>query len=462
MGHHAAVPGRLTVDNGSSTGLSRVLTRRDVLALAFGAMIGWGWVILTGDWIQRAGSLGAMIAFMVAGGVMLIVALLYAELAAAMPQVGGEHVWSLRALGRTGSFACTWAIVFVYVSICCFEAVALAVALEYLKIDLHHVFLWTVAGYDVHLGWAMVGIVTSVVLTVINIIGVKMSAVVQVVVTLMIVASGIVLLTGAGLHGSIERAEPLFAAGLIGIIGVITMVPFFFVGFDVIPQIAEEVDLPARELGTLTIVSVCAAILWYCLVIAGVALLADDAVLQDSRLPTADAAAAVLGRSGALIMVIGGIAGIVTSWNAFIIGGSRAMFAMAQSGMLPGFLGRLHPKYRTPHAAIALIGLLGCAAPLLGHKALIWLVNAGSFGAVVAYLLVAASYVRLRRIEPGLPRPFRLRHGMAIGWLGIACCIGLGALYLPGSPSALSPVEWSIFLGWVACGGLLYLGRGRT
>jgi APA family basic amino acid/polyamine antiporter len=446
----------------AGAGLSRVLTRRDVLALAFGAMIGWGWVILTGAWIERAGSLGAMLAFVVAGGVMLIVALLYAELAAAMPQVGGEHVWSLRALGRGGSFACTWAIVFVYVSICCFEAVALAVALEYLQVDLQRGFLWTIAGYEVYLAWALVGIITSLVLTAINIVGVKMSALVQVVVTLMIVASGVVLLVGAGIEGSVERAQPLFAAGVVGIVGVITMVPFFFVGFDVIPQIAEEVDLPARELGTLTVISVCAAILWYCMVIAGVALLADDALLENSRVTTADAAASALGSTGAMIIVIGGIAGIVTSWNAFIIGGSRAIFAMAQSGMLPAFLGRLHPRYRTPHAAIMVIGLLGCAAPLLGHKALVWLVNAGSFGAVVAYVLVAASYVRLRRMEPALPRPFRLRRGLTVGWLGIACCIGLGALYLPGSPSALSPVEWSIFLGWIGCGGLLYLARGSN
>jgi APA family basic amino acid/polyamine antiporter len=443
----------------SSAGLSRVLTRRDVLALAFGAMIGWGWVLLTGEWIGRAGSLGAVLAFVVAGGVMLVVALLYAELAAAMPQVGGEHAWSLRALGRGGSFACTWAIVFVYVSVCCFEAVALAVALEYLGFDLEHGFLWTVAGYDVHLAWALVGIVTSLLLTAVNIVGVKVSAVVQVVVTLMIVASGLALVAGAGIDGSVERVEPLFAAGVVGVLGVMTMVPFFFVGFDVIPQIAEEVDLPARELGTLTIVSVCAAILWYCLVIAAVALLADDALLAGSRAVTADAAASALGSTGAMIIVIGGIAGIVTSWNAFIVGGSRAIFAMAQSDMLPGFLGRLHPRYRTPHVAIALIGLLGCAAPLLGHKALVWLVNAGSFGAVVAYLLVAVSYVRLRHREPGMPRPFRLRRGLVIGWLGVACCLGLGALYLPGSPSALSPLEWSIFLGWIGCGGLLYLVR---
>lgn len=442
----------------SESGFARVLTRKDVLALAFGAMIGWGWVALSGMWIVRAGSLGAMLAFVIAGSVMLIVALLYAELAAAMPETGGEHVWSLRALGHAGSFICTWAIVFVYISICCFEAVALASVIDYFEIDLSHVFLWRVADYDVYLSWALVGSATAAVLTVVNILGVKLSAFVQVVVTLMIGVSGLVLLTGASIDGSFENFDPLFVSGVAGVITVVTMLPFFFVGFDVIPQIAEEVDLPHRELGTLTVLSVCMAIVWYCAVIAGVAFLADDAILQTSKLTTADATATVFGKSGAALIVIGGIAGIVTSWNAFIIGGSRAIYAMAQSGMLPSALGKLHPRYRTPHTAILLIGVLTFLAPLLGRNALTWFVNAGSFGAVIAYLFVAISFVRLRHQSPDMLRPFRLQpYGLAIGWLGVICCGALGLLYLPGSPSALIPMEWSIVVAWSAVGAVCYV-----
>ncbi len=441
----------------SESGFARVLTRKDVLALAFGAMIGWGWVALSGMWIMRAGSLGAVLAFVIAGSVMLIIALLYAELAAAMPETGGEHIWSLRALGHAGSFICTWAIVFVYISICCFEAVALASVIDYFEIDLSYVFLWRVADYDVYLSWALVGSATAAVLTIINILGVKLSAFIQVVVTLMIGVSGLVLLTGASIDGSFENIDPLFVSGIAGVITVVTMLPFFFVGFDVIPQIAEEVDLPHRELGTLTIVSVCMAIVWYCAVVAGVAFLADSTILQNSKLTTADAAATVFGKSGAALIVIGGIAGIVTSWNAFIIGGSRAIYAMAQSGMLPSVLGKLHPRFRTPHAAILLIGVLTFLAPLLGRNALTWFVNAGSFGAVIAYLFVAISFVRLRHSEPDLPRPFRLQpYGLAIGWLGVICCGALGLLYLPGSPSALIPMEWSIVVAWSAVGAACY------
>jgi len=430
----------------------KVLTRGDVMALAFGAMIGWGWVVLTGTWILRAGSLGAVVAFFIAGLVMLLIAAIYAELASAMPKVGGEHEYSLRALGRSGSFVCTWAIVCAYVSVCCFEAVALTSALDYFPLNLNHVYLWTVAGYDVHLSWAMIGITASIALTIVNIRGVKFSAVFQTVATLFILFSGVVLVTGAGIDGSFENVAPLFSAGIPGVLAVVTMVPFFFLGFDVIPQIAEEVKVPPRQLGILTALSVLMAIVFYCAVIFAVAMLADSQLLQSSTLPTADATARAWSETGATIMVLGGVAGIVTSWNAFIVGGSRAIFAMAESGMLPRFLARLHPRHRTPYAAILLIGILSAVAPLFGRNALVWIVNAGSFGAVVAYLFVAISFVRLRYVEPDMSRPFVLRHGLPLGWLGIGCCVGLGMLYLPGSPAALALVEWGIFASLVAMG----------
>jgi amino acid transporter len=435
----------------------RVLTRKDVLALAFGAMIGWGWVIMSGTWILRSGSVGAILAFAVAGLIMLIVALLYAELVAAMPQVGGEHVYTLRALGPAGSFVCTWSIIFVYISICCFEAVALASVFDYFDYDFKRVYLWTIAGYDVYLTWAFIGIGGGVIVTIINILGVKLSAVFQTVVTVLILISGVILITGAGLKGSVSNLDPYFVSGLAGVLGVVTMVPFFFVGFDIIPQIAEEINLPFKYIGALTAISVCVAIFWYCLIVLAVALLADTTLLSESKLATADANKLVWGTPGATIIIFGGIAGIITSWNAFVIGGSRAIFAMAESNMLPKALGRLHARYRSPYVAIILVGLLTCIAPLFGRNILVWIVNAGSFGAVLAYIMVSVSFIRLRSREPDMTRPFKLPLGLAIGWLGVLCCIALGLVYLPGSPSALSPVEWVVVIAWMLLGLIFYL-----
>ena len=88
----------------------RVLGRRDILALAFGAMIGWSWVVLTGAWIGSAGTVGAIAAFAIGGVAILLISLIYAELASALPFAGGEHVYSERALGPGASFICTWGI----------------------------------------------------------------------------------------------------------------------------------------------------------------------------------------------------------------------------------------------------------------------------------------------------------------------------------------------------------------
>ena len=91
-----------------------------------------------------------------------------------------------------------------------------------------------------------------------------------------------------------------------------------------------------------------------------------------------------------ILLVIGGVLGILSSWNAFLIGGSRLLYAMSKAHMLPAFLGKLHPKYKTPKNAILLIGGLATLAPLFGRKMLVWIVDAGGFGIVIAYTCVAS------------------------------------------------------------------------
>ena len=79
----------------------KVLGAWDILVIAFGAMIGWGWVVSSGSWIQKGGVVGASIAFVIGGVMIFFIGLTYAELTAAMPQCGGEHVFSYKAMART-------------------------------------------------------------------------------------------------------------------------------------------------------------------------------------------------------------------------------------------------------------------------------------------------------------------------------------------------------------------------
>lgn len=91
-------------------GFKRVLNGRDVIMVAFGAMIGWGWVVSSGQWIQTGGAIGTAIAFCIGGIMIYLVGLTYAELTTAMPKVGGEQNFSYAAFGAKGSYVCTWAL----------------------------------------------------------------------------------------------------------------------------------------------------------------------------------------------------------------------------------------------------------------------------------------------------------------------------------------------------------------
>jgi len=435
----------------------RVIRRREVVALAFGAMVGWSWVALTGDWIGMAGSVGAMLAFAIGGIAVVFVGLTYAELASAMPQAGGEHVYSKRALGSTASFICTWAILLGYVSVVAFEAVALPTVADYLVPGFGRGYLWTVAGWDVQLTWVLLAVVAAVVMTAINIVGIKTAAKLQLLVTTLVLAVGLMLIGGAGLGGSVENMQPLFDNGAKGLLSVLVMVPFMFVGFDVIPQSAEELDIPFPEIGRMLMLSILMAVAWYVLIIAAVSAGLPGTERAASGLPTADATAALFNASWAAnLLVIAGIGGILTSWNAFLIGGSRALYALAQAGQLPQALGSLHPRFNTPHNAVLLIGALSVLAPLFGRPALVWLVDAGGLGIVTAYAFVAWSFLVLRKREPDMQRPYAVRHWRLVGYAALLLSLGIATLYFPGSPAALVwPHEWLIVFGWILLGAVL-------
>ena len=121
----------------------------------------------------------------------------------------------------------------------------------------------------------------------------------------------------------------------------------------------------------------------------------------------------------------------------FIIGGSRVIYALAESGMIPKVFASMHPRYQTPHVAILSIGVLCFFAPLFGREILVWLVNAGSFAIVIAYLFVVVSFIALRVKAPEQSRPFRVSFGIPHGIVTLVLTLGLLTLYLPGSPAAL-------------------------
>jgi amino acid transporter len=443
----------------------KVLSAWDVLVIAFGAMIGWGWVVSTGDWITKGGVLGAMLGFVIGGIMVFFVGLTYAELTSAMPQCGGEHVFSFKALGPLGSFICTWAIVLGYVSVVCFEACAMPTIITYLYPDFLQGYMYSVAGFEIYASWLAVAILVAMLITYVNIRGAKTAAMLQTVLTVIIGGVGILLIAASAFTGNMTNLDGQLFMGastsdmLKGTIAVAVMTPFYFIGFDVIPQAAEEITVSLKKIGRILILSIVLAVAFYALIIGGVGYIMNSSEIALAMkgvggLVTADAMSIAFGSSTmAKVLIIGGLCGIVTSWNSFMIGGSRAMYSMAESYMIPRVFGVLHKKYKTPVNALLLIGLLSVVAPFFGKKMLVWVVDAGNFGCCLAYCMVAISFVILRKKAPHMARPYKVSHYKLVGALAIIMSGFMVIMYMiPGSPAALVPQEWAMVLIWSILG----------
>ncbi|WP_068546190.1 APC family permease [Thalassotalea crassostreae] len=443
----------------SSEDLIRTLSKREVLVLAIGAMIGWSWVIMTGIWLTSAGTVGAILAFIVGGFAILLISLTYAELVSAMPKVGGEHVYTERAFGRTGSFICTWAIIMAYITVPAFESAALPTAIEYLFPQLKAGYLWSVFEADVYISYAIIGVIASIAITIINYVGIKFMAVVQTTITAGFLIIGWMFMMGIFTDFNLTYVTPLFVDGHKGFFAVLAMIPALMIGFDVIPQSAEEINLKPKSIGKLLVFSVAIAVVWYCLITLGTALAMTSDELSSSFMATADAHANVWqGQWAGNLTVLGGIAGIITSWNAFVLGGSRAIYALAKSGHLPSAFAKLHPKYKTPYVAIIFIGCLCVISPFFGRTILVWLINSGSFAVVIGYGMVAYAFLKLRQKEPDMPRPFRVKNGKFVGYMALIVSLSLGWIYLPWGPSALLwPYEWAMVIAWFSLGLLFFV-----
>lgn len=452
-----------------SSEFDKVFSAWDILVIAFGAMIGWGWVVSSGGWIESGGVVGAALGFVIGGIMIFFVGLTYAELTAAMPQCGGEHVFSHRAMGPNGSFICTWGIILGYVGVACFEACAFPTILTYLWPGFLKGYLYTVAGFDIYASWLAVAILFAFLITVINILGAKTAAILQTILTAIIGGAGILLIVASVINGDIDNLSGQMFVGSTGgsmiknVLAVAVITPFYFIGFDVIPQAAEEINVPRKKIGKMLILSVVLAVVFYALVILAVGYVLSPSEILSSEagtgLVTADAMAKAFGTSVmAKVIIVGGMCGIITSWNSFMIGGSRAMYSMAESYMIPPFFAKLHPKHKTPINALYLIGALTMIAPLAGRKMMVWICDAGNFGCCLAYCMVSISFLILRKKEPDMPRPYKVPAYKFVGTMAVLMSGFMVLMYcIPGSGGSLVWQEWMMVGGWSLLGVVFFV-----
>ena len=454
---------------------SKVLNAGDVLVVAFGAMIGWGWVVSSGQWITSGGVLGTVLGFIIGGIMIYFVGLCYAELTTAMPKCGGEHVFSYKAFGSIGAYICTWSIILSYIGVVCYEAVSFPTILQYVFPKIARGYLYSVGGFDIYFTWLLIAIGMALLILFLNIIGMKKAARFQKILTCVIAAVGIALVAGAAYSGNVNNLQNQLLVGdtngeiIQNIAKVAIMTPFFLFGFDVIPQAAEEINVPLKKLGKMMILSIIMAVSFYVLVVLAVGYVMNaeqikTSMLSATGLVTADAMGVAFNNANmAKVLIIGGLCGIVTSWNSFLIGGSRALYSMSVSYMLPRKFAVLHKKYNTPVNSLLLIGALSVISPFFGRSMLVWIVDAGNFACCFAYCIVSLSFIVLRRKEADMRRPYKVKHYKFVGIVAVIMSGTMSAMYIiPETNCTLVWQEWIIVGGWILLGIIMaYISKKK-
>ena len=454
---------------------SKVLNTGDVLVVAFGAMIGWGWVVSSGQWITSGGVLGTVLGFIIGGIMIYFVGLCYAELTTAMPKCGGEHVFSYKAFGSIGAYICTWSIILSYIGVVCYEAVSFPTILQYVFPKIARGYLYSVGGFDIYFTWLLIAIGMALLILFLNIIGMKKAARFQKILTCVIAAVGIALVAGAAYSGNVNNLQNQLLVGdtngeiIQNIAKVAIMTPFFLFGFDVIPQAAEEINVPLKKLWKMMILSIIMAVSFYVLVVLAVGYVMNaeqikTSMLSATGLVTADAMGVAFNNANmAKVLIIGGLCGIVTSWNSFLIGGSRALYSMSVSYMLPRKFAVLHKKYNTPVNSLLLIGALSVISPFFGRSMLVWIVDAGNFACCFAYCIVSLSFIVLRRKEADMRRPYKVKHYKFVGIVAVIMSGTMSAMYIiPETNCTLVWQEWIIVGGWILLGIIMaYISKKK-
>ena len=456
--------------NGSTTQskLKGELSTRQIFSLGFGTIIGVGWVIVLGEWLGQAGPVGAAGAFLAGGLLMVMVGLCYAEMASLIPASGGEVAYTYEVFGAGPCFAVGWLLLLVWVATTTFEAISVGwIASALVPASEGPALYWSL-GAPVHLGSLLLGLGGMLLLTLLNYRGAKEAARFQEILTLiLIVAAAGFVAAGIG-WGSVTHLRPFFGenvsgSALTGMLAVFVAAPFWLGGFSVIPQVMEEraPGTSSRLAARMIVLSIALAAAFYALVILSAAMTTPWRDLLDLELPAAGAFQIAVD-SPVMAKVVLGVAllGLITTWNAVFIAGSRVLFALGRARLLPAWFSRVHPVHGTPATAVVFIGVLGSVGIFLGRNAIVPIVNVGAVGMCVAYLVTCLGVVQMRRRRPGQSSPYRVPGGSVTALAAAAACLvllGIAFVRPYTSGESVFPLEWIYLAVWGGLGLILWV-----
>ncbi len=397
--------------------LKRVLGIWSAAAIVVGTVIGSGIFLVPSSMIQNVGTPLMVFAVWVFGGLLtLFGALSYAELAAAMPEAGGEYVYLREAYGPLWGFLYGWTQMWVAKSgSIATLATGFFIYLANFQPGLEKV--WMVvplplgeAGRPLEIRYGqLLAMAVIAALALINYFGVRAGGNVQVSVTVVkvLLLAAIVVIGLGTAHGTSANYHTSMPApgGIAGFFAALVAALWAYDGWNNVAMVASEVRKPQRNLPLALILGSLAVLAIYLLTnLAYFRVLPADSVAGTDRV-AGEMMRRILGPGGAAAVSVAAMISIFAALNGSILSGSRVPFAMARDGLFFRRVGFVHPQHRTP--SVSILALSAWAALLVLSGRYDQLYTYVIFASVILYAMATASVIVLRFKRPDLPRPYR-------------------------------------------------------
>ncbi|WP_406690849.1 amino acid permease [Saccharopolyspora sp. ID03-671] len=461
------------------TRLRKNLSAFDLVMFGVAVTIGAGIFTMTARTAGNIAGPGVALSFVISAVACGLAALCYAEFASTVPVAGSAYTYSYATFGEFVAWILGWDLL---LELALGSAVVAKGWSEYLQEALGLLGIQAkttvpLAGFDFDWG----AVVLTLALTVVLAVGIKLSARVTQVITLVKIAVVLLVIfaglrwidtanyrpfipepTGGGSGGG-GLDQSLFSLilggstsnfGVFGIFAGAAIVFFAFIGFDVVATTAEETrnpqrDMPRGIMGSLAIVTVLYVAV--ALVVTGMVSYKELATKPDGTKATLATAFTHHGQTWtASFIIIGALAGLTTVVMVLMLGQIRVLFAMGRDGLIPRALAKTAPATGTPVRATVLVGIfVVIASGFFPASKLEEMVNVGT---LAAFIMVSVGVVILRKTRPDLPRSFRTPLVPLVPILAVLACLWVMV--------NLTAMTWVRFLIWMAVGLVLYFAYG--
>ena len=469
--------------------LKRVLGPVNLMMLGVGAIIGAGIFVLTGAAAAQFAGPAIVFSYILAGIACVFAGLCYAEFASLIPIAGSAYTYGYATLGEIFAWIIGWDLVLEYA----FGAATVAsgwsstlvaflqdygISLPPRICDVHGAIWvqyqtrWSPLGTvkpvldAAHIDWHTLPNVTCVFnliaflailcVTTILVIGIKESANFNTGVVFVKLFAVLVFIGVAGFyaikHPAVTQANwhPFLAFGWTGVIRAAGVVFFAYIGFDAVSTAAQEAKNPQRDMPIGILGSLIICTILYILV-SGLL----TGVVHYDRLNIGAPVSLAIRETGKMwgsyIVNAGALAGLSTVMLVMLLGQSRVFYSMAHDGLLWEWAGKIHPKFRTPWISTIVVGIcvafFGATIPIGDLGTLV------SIGTLLAFIIVCAGIMILRKRRPDLHRPFKTPLVPLVPILGILTSL-LMMVFLP-------LVTWIRLFVWLIIGFVIYFTYGR-